>query len=287
MIARIAGRQRGVVSRAQLIAAGVSRHAIDRRLRSGSLHLLHRGVYAVGHTALHPHAPLVAALLAVGAGAAFSHLTAAVLWELLRPERGPVHLIRAGSRPTARPGIALHRADLPATDRRRRDGLPVTSPQRTLLDLAATEPELLPRALNEALALRLLRPGALSIPRGHRGAEALRHALAPDEGFTRSKAERALLALVLKAQLPRPQTNVWIGGHEVDAFWPAPHLLIVEVDGFATHGRRRTFEADRARDGAHLIAGYRTLRITWRQLTDRPEAVAALLGAALATRAAA
>ncbi len=104
-----------------------------------------------------------------------------------------------------------------------------------------------------------------------------------DHGFTRSEAERLLKALTARAGLPQPLTNTRLHGREVDALWPAERL-IVEVDSYAHHSSRSAFEADRARDATHAAAGYRTLRVTWRQLTETPELVAARLAAALAVR---
>jgi very-short-patch-repair endonuclease len=94
--------------------------------------------------------------------------------------------------------------------------------------------------------------------------------------FTRSEAERRLVTLVRSARLPVPSTNTRVAGLEVDALWPS-HRLIVEVDGFAYHGNRAAFERDRRRDAALTAAGYRVVRVTWRQLTDEPHAVVALL----------
>lgn len=103
-----------------------------------------------------------------------------------------------------------------------------------------------------------------------------------DPGITRSEAERRLLALVRRADLPPTRTNVRIRGHEIDVLYE-PQRLIVEVDGYASHGTRHAFEKDRRRDAELIAAGYRTMRITWRQLTQEPEAVAARLGAAIAS----
>ncbi len=97
---------------------------------------------------------------------------------------------------------------------------------------------------------------------------------------TRSELERSLLRLVDAARLPRPQTNVRIHGFEVDALWPEQRV-IVECDGWSTHGHRAAFERDRARDAALTALGYVVLRFTWRQLTREPMVVAARLAAVL------
>jgi very-short-patch-repair endonuclease len=102
--------------------------------------------------------------------------------------------------------------------------------------------------------------------------------------ITRSEAERRLLKLIRDANLPLPLTNVRLHGHTVDFCWPQ-NRLIVEFDGFAFHGHRRAFERDRKRDRTLVAAGYRVIRITWRQLTDEPLAVIASVAQALTAAA--
>lgn len=278
-VARLAARQRGVVTRGQLATAGLSRNQVAHRLATGRLHRLHRGVFAVGHTALAPYGREVAALLACGPGAVLSHLTAAVLWRLIADEGGPVHVTLTGAHRRGPAGVVAHHSADGRTVRRH--GLPVTTPTRTLLDLAAIASPHLERAVNEALVLRLVQPDrVLAAAVGRRGAAALRRLLGQGATPTRSEAERRLLALVGRAGLPRPETNVRLHGHEVDAVW-RKQRLVVEVDGHAFHSTRQAFERDRARDQRHAAGGYRVMRVTWRQLTDRPEAVVAHLARAL------
>jgi len=161
----------------------------------------------------------------------------------------------------------------------------LTSPERTLVDLAATAaPDDLERAVNEAQVLRLLGRGIG--PDDRPGHAALRAALgAHGTTVSSSEAERRLLALIRAAALPRPRTNVRVGRFEVDMLWPEQRL-IVEVDGFAAHGTRAAFERDRVRDAELQARGYRVLRITWRQIEREPHAVVARLAAALAVAAA-
>ena len=286
LIARLASRQDGVVARWQLLAAGVSREEISHRLRTGRLHLLHRGVYAVGHLALTERARCVAAVLACGDGAVLSHASAAAVWELL--PYGPVEVTVPRARRARHPGITAHRTDdLPPSDVRRRGNLLVTAPGRTILDLAATAPAHdLERALNEALVRRLVHPDALlARALGRPGARAIHSLLADGPAPTRSQAERKLLELVRRAGVERPRTNVRIGAHEVDALW-RHQRVVVEVDGYAFHAGRAAFERDRRRDAELQAAGYRVIRVTWRQLADRPETVVAQLAAVLASVAA-
>lgn len=165
-------------------------------------------------------------------------------------------------------------------------GIPLTSAARTLLDLAGTsEEDALRHALSDAFARQLITQRELSSglerAAGQTGTRALRALLADGPTITRSRAERALLRIVRDAGLPRPRTNLRIEGKWVDAYWPE-HNLIVEIDGYAVHGHRQAFENDRASDQRLVAAGYRIMRITWRQLTERPLRVAANLAAALA-----
>jgi very-short-patch-repair endonuclease len=284
-IARLAARQRGLVTRPQLLELGVGASAIGRQVADGRLHPVLAGVYLVGHPVAPPLAFELAALLACGQGAVLSHRSAAALWRLLPPAVHPVDVTVVHRRGPAK-GVRLHRSGaLGPAEVRVREGLRVTSPARTLVDLAATDAAAFPRAFDEVIVERLLTradlDGALTTPR--RGTRALRAALDAGPAPTRSAAERRLLDVVAKAALPRPETNVRVGRHEVDALWAAQRL-VVEVDGYAAHTTRRAFEADRLRDAELQAGGHRVLRVTWRQLTDRPHAVAARLAVALAQR---
>jgi very-short-patch-repair endonuclease len=288
-VAEVAARQYGVVSRAQLEAAGLGPSAIKHRIAHGRLHRIHRGVYAVGHRALAPGAREMAAVLACGPSAVVSHRSAARLWRLLGPDSvAAVEVTILRSTRASRPGIRIHRSDrLPPKDIRRLARIPVTSPARTLLDFAddATEREL-ERAFDEALVRRLTSRAALVAvverSRGRRGAGRLRGLVQRDEepAFTRSEAEERFLALVRAAGLPAPQLNVELGGYTVDFLWRAPSL-VVEIDGYRFHSTRSAFERDRVRDARLGAAGHRVMRVTWRQLVAEPHAVVARLAQAL------
>jgi very-short-patch-repair endonuclease len=171
--------------------------------------------------------------------------------------------------------------------RGRKNGIPVTSPARTLLDYAASaRPDELERAIAEASALKLVTDNqihrALERAPNRPGAAALRAELAREGGprWTRSDAERRMLNLIREARLPRPMTNVRIEGWQADVLWPE-HKLIVEVDGYPFHSHRRAFERDRRRDAAHVAAGYRVIRVTYRQLLEEPLAVAVVIARAI------
>jgi very-short-patch-repair endonuclease len=293
-IAAIAALQRGCIAEWQLRAAGIGRDAIRRRVRRGTLIRLHARVYAVGHLAAMPLRAETAAILAVRAGALLSHHTAAALWDLPVPRDSgePVHLLVAGGSPGRRAGVRAHRTRrLDPRDVRSRHGLPVTSPARTLLDLADTlAPNRLARALDEARITGLVRPAqlraVLNRPAGRHGAAVLRSLIdaEAEPQLTRSELEERMLALIRSADLPAPRVNQRLHGYEVDFHWPVERL-VVEVDGFRFHSSRRAFERDRLKDARLRDHDVETLRVTWRQLDREPIAVAARLARALQRRA--
>ena len=281
----LAGRQHGVISLEQLKLAGLGRHPVAHRVKTGWLRPLHRGVYLVGPLES-AHSRLMAAALAAGPGALISHYPAAVLWGLRAPREGPVDVTIPDRRARNRPGIRVHTARLHPHDATRRLGIPVTSAARTLLDLAASEPTaLLERAVNEAEVQRRVSLHSLieqfsRYPR-HRGTAALKDAMRLEPKLTRSRAERLMLALIREAGLPIPDTNVIVAGHEIDMLWRDQRLM-VEIDSWEFHSVRRSFEHDRERDQALVAAGWRVVRVTWRQITRERIRVAATLATALA-----
>jgi very-short-patch-repair endonuclease len=217
--------------------------------------------------------------------------SAAWLWDLQRYRPDTVHVTVPSPRRARRPFV-VHHANLAAADRAIREGIPVTSLPRTLLDLAAElHPDRLGSALQRAeerklLDLRTLDEILRRVPH-HPGATALCQALdiyRPPTSFTRSDLEKHFLALVLAAGLPRPRTNFFLGSHELDAYWPE-HRFAVELDVYETHGSRRSFEEDRVRNEDLLLAGIAMDRITGARLEREPEVVLARLGRLLAERA--
>src|SRR4051794_11942212 len=287
VIAEIAAAQQGVVGRAQLLAAGVGRRAIDGRVTRGLLHPLHRGVFAVGHRRVSRNGWWMAATLAGGDGAVLSHRSAAGLWRMRNTARR-AEVTVARHRGT-RPGVQYHEAVLKSDEIAVVDGIPVTTPARTLLDLATVLTEQhLKAAFQEAEARRLTSPTSLDalLERypGRRGTAALRRILEHHREIGRpiptSLLERRFLALLDTHGLPRPSITRRSRKGEIDATWP-DHRLIVECDGFATHGTRHAFEADRAKDRHLVVAGWRVIRLTWRQLTDDADTIARQLAALL------
>lgn len=284
--AEIAARQHGVVTRAQLLAAGFPARTVDRRVASGRLHVMHRGVYQVGPFA-QPGAAEMAASMACGPNALVAFHNAAWLWKVLPTRRGPVRVILTrGHR--RRPGIRIHRLGTVDHDERTvHDGIPVTTPARTLYDLASELSALaLDRAVAEAIALRLVTVDELAaMAERHRGRAGAGRLEAAVEGGpparTRSSAEEEFLRLVRRAKVKAPLVNTTVAGHEVDFYWPDERLA-VEVDGRPYHSSPRAFKRDRRRDGDLVELGIRVLRITWDDIAGQPEALLVRLGKALA-----
>ena len=286
-VARIAACQHGMVTWAQMMSAGVSRDAVTAHVRNGWLVVRHRGVYQLGVFG-GAFGDEMAALLACGPHALLSHWTAASVFALCARSGRLIDVTTTEGLAGRRPGIRPHRTTaLPPCDVVLRHGLRVTTPARTLLDLAASTPmKDLERLTEEAQVQRLASPAELLavIERGaHRpGVRQLRTIVdfLDEPLFTRSEAERRLVALCRSAQLPLPRTNVHRAGWEVDAVWDAQRL-IVEVDGRKFHSTPTKFERDRRKDADLMLAGFRVLRITWHRLTREPEQVIAIIAAAL------
>jgi very-short-patch-repair endonuclease len=286
VIAELAAAQHGVVSRAQLVALGIGPDAVDRRIAGRRLHPIHRGVFAVGHRLRTRDGTWMAAVLAAGPDSVLGFRSAGALWQM----RASGRLEVIGPRKLRRPGIEVHRIALAADEVTAVRGIPVTTPARTLFDLAAVvTPDQLAHAFDEAEYRRLTSPVSLDalVARypGRRGTQAIRRVLdnhrRNGETRTRSELERRFLTLLEAHGLPRPTINRESDHGELDARWPQQRL-VVECDGFAAHGTRRAFEDDRARDRALVADGWRVVRITWRQLTTDGDTIAAQLSTLLA-----
>lgn len=280
-------RQHGAVARWQLLAAGITGREVEGRLASGHLHMVHRGVYAVGHRRLSLAGHRAAAVLAYGAQAVLSHRTAAALWNL-RPDGRLVIDVTAPTTKRPRPGLRIHHAVLAGTDRAEIDGLPVTAWPRTLIDLAGqlTRRDLL-RAIERADQLQILDFGALdemfTRARGHHGEPALRRALAaydPRHRHTREELERRTLEMLDRQRLGRPEVNGRVAGFEVDLLWRSERLA-VELDGWEFHRTRAAFERDRHRSLVLAAHGFTCVRLTWRQVVENEASTAAGLRARL------
>jgi very-short-patch-repair endonuclease len=278
-VGALAERQHGVVTRAQLLELGLRGRAIDHRLEVGRLRRVHRGVYTIGQRLLTTHGRWMAAVLAGGSGAVLSHHAAGALWRIRRGTRLEITVPRGRKQ---HPGIHVHWANLPSDEITTRQGIPTTTVPRTLLDLSAVvQLDELRSAFRQAEQLRLTDPrwvGDLidryprkpGIPAVRAVVEEVQRGL----NVVRSDLEELFQAFLINAGLPLPKTNVLIEGVEVDCVWPAARL-IVELDARSTHDSTHSFESDRARDRRLEAAGWRVIRITWRQLLETPDEVEA------------
>lgn len=287
-LATLATRQHGVVSARQLLRLGFSRRLLVAEADRGRLLPLHQGVYAVGHRRLSWHSRCWAGVLGAEANevdeavwpAVASHGSAAYLWGLYRyaPERIDV---TAPIRRRAKREFAVHFSSILAPeDRGEREGIPVTSVARTLLDLAIrSKPRQLEHLLERAEELELLDlhevEDVLHRAGGHRGRGPLRRALAlyqPDPSFTRSRFEKQFRRLVIRVGITAPSMNFNAHGYELDAYWPELRFA-VELDLFETHGSRAAFERDRLRQEELKLLGIEMIRVTKPRLDAEPEAV--------------
>jgi very-short-patch-repair endonuclease len=282
-IAELARRQHGVVAISQLLALGLTRGGVGRRLKTGRLHQLHAGVYAVGHKYLSQRALWMGAVLACGDGALLSHRSAGASWGMVDLPFARIDVTVPGRRNNGRRngprGIAIHRPRrLDDLDRAVRWGIPVTNPSRTLLDLASVVSRTqLQRAFEEAERLDLLDRARLahlcSRTSGRRGTGALRALLAARSlplAATRSELERQFLRFCRDRGLPIPAVNVPLAGYVVDCLW-REERLVVELDSWSHHGDRESFEADRRRDARIQRAGHRIVRVTSRRMLHEPD----------------
>lgn len=272
-IAALAARQHGHITRAQLIALGLGPGAVKHRVRLGRLIRVYAGVYAVGHRPTNPVDRAAAAVLACGRGAVLSHGSAASLWGLLSWEM-PFEVSVREDR--ARLGITTHRIrTLERSEVRTHLGIRVTTPARTLLDIAPRfDDAALTRAVNDLrlaghLSTRQLAE-VLERTRNRPGLKRLRQIV---EGSTtaptRSAFEDEFRKFAERFGLPSPEINARVSGREVDALFRAEGV-IVELDGYRYHGGHEAFERDRERDAASLEEGYETVRITWQRLSASP-----------------
>ena len=284
VISELAERQHGVVSRRQLFDAGIARGVVEHRIGSRRLFVLHRGVYAVGHRQLTREGRWLGAVLAAGRGAVASHRMAAALWGFWRSDRlevtAPAYL--------ARPGVQIHTSAVPGDETTTERGIPVTGVSRTILDLASVlRPHQVEQAMHQVEVQRLSDDLSLPelierYPRRH-GVRALKQIIRAGAAPTRYELESRFLDFVRKGDLPIPATNVLVLGFECDCVWHE-QCVVVELDSRSVHDTTVAFESDRARDRALQAAGWRVIRVTWRQLHDEADALAADLRTILRAR---
>ena len=277
----LARGQHDVVSRAQLLALGFTRAAIEHRIATGRLYPLWRGVYAVGRPGVTRHGRWMAAVLACGDGAALSHRSAAALYGIV-PADGPLVDVSVTGAVPRRRGIAAHgRTTLPTTRHR---AIPVTTPGLTLIDLARLiGHDRLEAAVNEADKRDLIAPEtlrrAVDDHASRPGVAALRHVLDRRTfTLTDSELERRFLPIARRAGLPKPETGAKVAGFRSDFFWPQLGL-VVETDGLRYHRTAAQQARDRLRDQTHTAAGLTPLRFTHAQVRFEPAHVQATLAA--------
>lgn len=293
-LVELAASQWGVVQAGQLLDLGFTRSAISRLAALGWLRRLHQGVFALGHDKLMPDGHRLAAVLSAGPRAVASHVTAAAIWEL-RGESGGVRHVSvpaplSGARSTAK--VRVHRPRvLDPRECTVRNGIPVTSLARTLVDLGdVVSAEQVRRAFIRAEQLRLIDmrqiEDALDRTRRRRGPSVLRGVLRaydPRWQRTRSWLELLALDLVRDHRLPQPEVNAWLAGRwEADLLW-RDLRLVVEIDGGGVHGTPGARARDAVRDHALRRLGYDVVHVSEEQLV-RPAAVAARIDRRLAAR---
>jgi very-short-patch-repair endonuclease len=296
-LSQLADAQHGVVSRSQMRGLGMRDGAIDHAIKAGRLHRVFRGVYAVGRAGVGERGRLTAAAMACGSGALISHRSAAALLGLLSEGPAVIDVIPVNESGRAIDGIRFHRVRPPRLEETGTvDGIPCTSPSRTLVDLAGTVGDWTLRSCFERAAQRRV----LDIPAieasmdpRRRGVKSLRKLIdewrraAPvaRKGKLKSPLEAKVLPLVLCRNLPTPLLNAPVdipnGRIEVDFLWPEHHFA-VEADSRDFHGTEVAFERDRWRDRELFRAGYSTLRVTHRQAEREAGAVADAIAARLA-----
>jgi very-short-patch-repair endonuclease len=281
---QIAGRQHGLVTREQLLGVGLSPSSVSRRVNKGRLVPIHRAVFRVGPVAA-PRSKEMAAVLSSGSRSVVSHTSALALWGVFQTRNDePVHVTRDWGGRLAIPNVIAHRSSALADDERTSvDGVPVTSLARSLVDAASLLRRrqiinVIGQIEREALLTRSTLLALQDRYAGWRGMAAVREVLSAEmvTEFTRSEAERVFFDLIRKAGLPLPASNVSIGPYEIDFFWSKLSVAF-EVDGFAFHGHRKSFEADRRKDNVLRSRGIIVGRLTWAVLTREPfEAVAVI-----------
>ena len=283
-VAALAARQHGNVARRQLLAAGFSEEWIERRLDKGALIRAFPGIYRVGHAAPSLEADCMAAVLACGDQALLRGRSTAHLLGLIRARPTEPEVLTRTERRI--PGIKTRRTrNLDPLDRMTWKGIPVTTPARTLVDLAeVVSDDELARAVHQADVLHRTAPDDVeaAIRRSPRskGVGDLREVLWGDQGRILSKLERAFIRLLKAHNLPLPQTNRPAGGHFVDCRWPE-HRLTVELDGYRYHRSRHAWQQDRKRERDAYARGDQFRRYTWADVVEHPPATLKELRAVL------
>jgi predicted transcriptional regulator of viral defense system/very-short-patch-repair endonuclease len=278
-LARIASAAHGLVTRSELLGAGVTDDEIRWRLRKGGLIRVHRGVYRVGHRAPSIDAGYLAAVLAAGDGALLCGRAAAHLLVLVKGRAPTPEVIARTERRIE--GVKTHRSRAhpsgAAADSRDATvvrGIPVTTVPRTLVDISSElSLDELARACHEAGVRYGTTPAEVEAVLARRangpGTKKLRRVIHGDVHVTLSTLEARFLELLRNEHLPLPVTNARVGGRRVDCRWPDHHLT-VELDGYRFHNSRHSWEQDRRREREARARGDDFRRYTYGDVFERP-----------------
>ncbi len=276
-------QQHGAIARWQLLELGLGPRQVERRIAAGRLHPVWRGVYAVGRPLLGRPGRWMAAVLACGPEAVLSHGSAAALWEFGTEQRGLIDVSVPSKRRARQPGIRVHRRTRAVMGEvGLHEGIPLTSPVRTLVDQATRlRPMQLERAINEADKLNRVRADVLHASleghRGQPGVAPLRKLLDPlTFRLSDSELEQLMRPVARAAGLSTPETKAWVNGYEVDFFWPELGI-VVETDGLKYHRTASQQKRGLERDQAHLVAGMWPLRFSHWQVKHEPAEVRRIL----------
>lgn len=275
LIAAIAFKQHGNITRRQLLDLGLSSSGIAHRIRIGMLYPVFRGVYAVGVPPRTPLQRAAAAVLAAGPHAALGYSSAMNAWGFWRRWEQPFEVVVTAGNPSPK-GIRVHRPrNLERRDLRTQLGIRVTSPERTLLDIATRRNERqYQRDVNNALHSTYLKPGAIvdllvRHPR-HPAAGRLAWFVTTEGGPTRSEWERELPSFCTSQDLPQPVLAPRAAGHTPDAGWPELGIVL-ELDSWRYHNTHVDFETDHDRDLDYLADDLIPARVTWELMIHAPD----------------
>jgi very-short-patch-repair endonuclease len=285
---RLATGQHWAIGRVQLLALGFTAADIRHRLAKGRLHRIWPGIYAVDRPDLTQEGLFVAAVLACGPGAVLSHLSAAILWGLIRVRARMIEVSVPLNRSPRRKGIKVHRRKAIAATRHK--NIPVTSPTQTLLDLALRlNAEQYERAVNEAANRDLIDPeelrAALETLGPQPGIRPLRQLLDRDTYVcTDTELEQRFVPIARRAGLPKPETQAHVNGRRVD-FYFREFGIVVEANSLRFHRTASQRANDARRTQAHIKAGLLPIPFTHHQITYAPKYVEATLREVVDSRA--
>jgi very-short-patch-repair endonuclease len=279
VLARIARRQHGVVTRKQLLDARVSKEEIRWRIKRGALLVVHPGVYRVGHKAPSIEARYIAAVLACGEGAVLSGMAAGYLWGLIKGSAPPPEVTTPKDRKVK--GVQIRRARRRETEATTHHGIPITTVPRTLVDISSMLSSAdLARACHEAGVLHGTTPRQVEEVLNKRpttpAAKQLRKVMNGEVHVTLSPLERAFLKRLRAAGLPEPVMNRKAGERRVDCRW-SDHRLTVELDSYRYHSSRHAWELDRRREREAHARGDDFRRYTRDDVFEKPEPMLAEL----------